>query len=72
MIRTIQIVFDGPPSHEMPRFVEVEDGQGRSISVGEWKERADGKWALVLQAKLDQAGRAGKRTEVPIDAPDPA
>jgi hypothetical protein len=45
MIRTIQVVFDGPSSHEMPRFVDVEDAQGRSISVGEWKERADGKWA---------------------------
>lgn len=32
----IDIVFDGPPSHESGRFVEVEDETGKSISVGEW------------------------------------
>lgn len=31
---TIDVVFDGPPSHESGRFVEVEDAAGRSISVG--------------------------------------
>lgn len=32
----MDIVFDGPPSHESGRFVEVEDDQGRSRQVGEW------------------------------------
>ena len=32
--RFIDIVFDGPPSHESGRFVEVEDEAGRSIRVG--------------------------------------
>jgi len=44
----IHIVFDGPPSHESGRFVEVEDTQGRSISVGEWHERSDGLWELRI------------------------
>lgn len=44
----VDIVFDGPPSHEAGRFVEVETMEGRSISVGEWVERPDGYWALRL------------------------
>lgn len=32
----IDIVFDGPPSHEAGRFVEVENEQGQSINAGEW------------------------------------
>lgn len=42
----VDIVFDGPPSNLPPRFIEVEDGSGRSISFGRWIDRRDGKWAL--------------------------
>jgi hypothetical protein len=43
----IHIVFDGPPSHDSPRFIEVEDANGKSIRVGEWEHR--GKyWHLVV------------------------
>lgn len=45
---TIDIVFDGPPSHSSGRFVEVEDASGKSIRVGEWIARPDGLWALRL------------------------
>ncbi len=42
----LAIVFDGPPSHESGRFVEVElNGQG--ISFGEWEQNGDF-WELVL------------------------
>ena len=44
----VDIVFDGPPSHESGRFVEVENAQGRSINFGEWVHRADGYWALRI------------------------
>jgi hypothetical protein len=37
----VDIVFDGPPGPDAPRFVEVEDDQRRSIRVGEWIQRAD-------------------------------
>lgn len=47
--RAVNIVFDGPPSHDAPRFVEVETDDGRSIRVGEWLERPDGTWALRLE-----------------------
>ena len=44
----VDIVFDGPPSHESGRFVEVEDSTGKSIKFGEWVKRSDGFWALRL------------------------
>ena len=40
------IIFDGPPSHESGRFVEVENGDGASVRVGKWGQRADGYWTL--------------------------
>lgn len=49
----IQIVFDGPPSHKGPRFVEVENAEGKSINAGAWIERPDGYWALVLNAEVN-------------------
>jgi hypothetical protein len=42
----IHVVFDGPPSHESGRFVEVEDETGSSISFGDWIDRGDGLWSL--------------------------
>jgi hypothetical protein len=42
----IDVVFDGPPGPEPPRFIEVEDEQGRSINFGEWLRRSDGYWVL--------------------------
>lgn len=44
----IDIIFDGPPSHESGRFVEVENSAGKSINFGEWIERPDGYWALRI------------------------
>lgn len=51
--RAINIIFDGPPSHESGRFVEVENDRGQSVSVGEWEEREDGLWALRITKLLD-------------------
>jgi hypothetical protein len=51
----IDIVFDGPPSHETGRFVEVEDPKGKSIGIGEWIQRRDGYW--VLRIKGDEIRR---------------
>ena len=47
-MKTIDILFDGPPGPEAGRFVEVEDETGNSIGVGEWIARNDGYWALRL------------------------
>jgi hypothetical protein len=43
----VDIVMTGPPdAADPPRFVEVEDEQGRSVRFGEWVERGDGEWVL--------------------------
>jgi hypothetical protein len=47
----LRIVFDGPPGPEAGRFVEVENADGRSINAGEWRQRADGLWELVLSPR---------------------
>ena len=46
----IDIVFDGSPGHVAGRFVEVEDQDGRGVSVGEWVERGNGYWVLRITA----------------------
>jgi hypothetical protein len=44
------VVFDGPPTQESGRFVEVEDGHGHGLGPSqtgaEWRERDDGWWEL--------------------------
>ena len=63
MNNAINIIFDGPPSHESGRFIEVEDDAGHGLRAGEWVERPDGLWALriagdvELHAKLAEADR---------------
>lgn len=44
----LHFVCDGPPSHESGRFVELEDGHGRGLGIGDWRKRDDGLWALVV------------------------
>lgn len=50
----INIVFDGPLncpgrlSHESPRFVDVENDDGESISAGKWWKGEDGFWRLRI------------------------
>lgn len=43
----VDVVFDGPPSPEGPRFIEVER-DGLSINAGEWIEREDGRHILRI------------------------
>ncbi len=49
----IDIVFDGLPGPEGPRFIEVENDQGASINAGEWIERDDGFAALRIDREKD-------------------
>lgn len=53
-MKELHIVTTGPPS-PFPNpashhcgFVEVEDETGKSRNVGEWREREDGLWELVV------------------------
>ena len=47
-VQTINVVFDGPPSHESGRFIEVENLDGASIKAGEWVQLDSERWALQL------------------------
>lgn len=42
----VHVVFDGPPSADPPRFVEVETPDGKSISWGRWEQRGK-RWHLI-------------------------
>ena len=33
-MKELRIVFDGPPGHDSPRFVETEDELGRGVGEG--------------------------------------
>lgn len=48
MTQPINIIFDGPPGPNGPRFVEIETDDGHSVNVGDWVERVDGYWALRI------------------------
>ena len=48
----MRIVFDGPPSHEAPRFIEVNDSHGRSIRPGYWVQNGD-YWELRFDRERD-------------------
>jgi hypothetical protein len=52
-MKYVDIVFDGPPSHDSGRFVEVEDDTGASICFARWVERKDGYWALRIIPHAD-------------------
>lgn len=50
---TYHLVFD-TTDPKSPRFIELEDSTGHSISAGEWRERKDGYVELVLPAPLSK------------------
>lgn len=59
------VVFDGgPPGPRQGRFVECQDPQGASISVGEWIERRDGHWAL----RIPRAAETRTLTDIAAEA----
>jgi len=74
----IDIVFDGPPSHESGRFVEVENAAGASINFGQWVQRPDGYWVLRIAsearliAERDGEREARHRAEAALRSKDAA
>lgn len=44
----IDVIFDGPPSHDSGRFVEVNGSDGRSIDAGGWIKCGNGLWCLRI------------------------
>ena len=51
-MKSVDIVFDGPPGPEAGRFVEVESPPGTGINFGEWLQRDDGYWVLRIPAVM--------------------
>lgn len=43
-----EIVFDGPPTFEL-HLLEIPNGDGEPVRLGEWVDRGDGTWALRLE-----------------------
>jgi hypothetical protein len=46
-MKELRFVFDRKPGATFV-FVEVEDETGKSRNVGQWREREDGLWELVV------------------------
>jgi hypothetical protein len=58
----IDIVFDKPPGHDNPQFIEIEDSRGASMICGEWvarPDRAGGPWALRIPFAAGKASDDG-------------
>lgn len=51
-VRELRFVFDKFPCPEGPRFIEVEDEHGCSLSAGKWRQREDGLVELVVLSAL--------------------
>jgi hypothetical protein len=49
--KEIRVVCDAPPGRNMPTLVEVEDETGRAVSEGQWRQRHDGYWELVIPVR---------------------
>lgn len=58
---SINIIFDGPPSHEAGRFIEIENDDGHSICIGEWSQRPDGYWQLKIDLALTEGKKQSKQ-----------
>ena len=59
----VNVVFDGPPPHEPGRFVEFGTDEGRSVKVGEWRQRPDG-WSVLRITDEDLAGFPEQNAEI--------
>jgi hypothetical protein len=70
--QAINIVFDGPPSHQSGRVVEVETDDGQSINIGEWLERPDGNWVLRIDnVQIPSPDVINRPDEAARDDPEP-
>lgn len=63
----LHIVFDGPPSHESGRFVEVNDSTGKSVNAGEWVENGQF-WELIINKPRGQRASLQDITDTIADA----
>lgn len=55
----IRLLFDGPPGHTNPGFIEAEDETGSSIKIGEWHQLDDKLWEIIVTEPLIKAEDRG-------------
>ena len=49
----LDVMFDGPPSHEAGRFIDCHNAQtGEGVHWGEWLDNGDRSWSLIGRAIL--------------------
>lgn len=77
----IYVIFDSSPGPETGKFVEVENGEGKGLSLvgtgSEWKKREDGYWTLgpfctessidVIEGSLQSAFVEGRKSAFQSD-----
>ena len=74
LLPALNILFDGPPSHNAGRFVEVELDSGKGVNAGEWIKREGVLWALrinrapAVAARLRELGQVIEQQRQTIDA----
>lgn len=68
-MRRVRVVFECDPATPDLTLVDVEDEAGRSVSVGTWAERPDGRveLRLTLAAGPGDAPVEGSTREVEAD-----
>lgn len=72
MSEPLYVIFDGPPSHESGRFVEVETADGKSVNAGTWENHSGKYWRLGPLYRESQAPRleTGAPSASPASTPD--
>jgi hypothetical protein len=46
----VRLIFDGPLTRDFPSLIAMEDGEGRLVTVGQWRKRQDGYWEMVINS----------------------
>jgi len=57
----IDIILDGPPGPDSPRFIEVDDPSGRSLKASACFERQDGLWVVRVPIAATNAKQTPTR-----------
>jgi len=65
----VNIVLDSLPGPDGGRFVEIEDADGHSISIGEWALRPGGDAVLTVPGRKEPHPRILQRIQKALDSP---
>lgn len=60
----IDILFDGPPEHEGPRFIDIVNSEGKGVRIGQWMPSLDGMGGWKL--RIHDITGAPQQDSVPV------